>query len=45
MKANTAPKSEDVENMMPVFIAPISLRPNKKKRIEKPMLKAPADIK
>ena len=45
IKANIAPNSGDVENITPVFITPISLRLNKKKSMEKPMLKAPADTK
>jgi hypothetical protein len=45
MKAKTAPNKEDIEKIMPVRMEPISLRPSMKKRIENPMLKAPAVTK
>jgi hypothetical protein len=45
MKANTAPKRDEVENNTPVFMEPISLRANMKKMMENPMLKAPTENK
>lgn len=45
IKAKKAPKREAVENIIPVRIEPISLRPTMKNRIEKPILNAPTDIR
>jgi len=45
MKANEAPKRDDVENSTPVFMEPISLRANMNKTMENPMLKAPTENK
>jgi len=45
IKAKTAPKRADEENIVPVLMEPISFKPTIKKRIEKPMLNAPTDIK
>ena len=39
--ANKAPKSEDVENITPVRIEPISLIAKRKNKVENAILKAP----
>ena len=44
MKAEATPKSEDVEKITPVFMAPISLRLKRKRSMERPMLNAPTVV-
>src|SRR3972149_8449340 len=45
IKANAAPKNDEVEYITPVFMEPISLRAKTNSTIEKPMLKAPTEIR
>lgn len=43
IKANTAPKKEDMPDTTPILTEPISLNANRNNRIEKALLKAPTD--